>query len=85
MVVTGTSPPTVQAQSLLSRLLGRKGTQGKSELPGRGATESESTGRRAGGEGKKVKGKDTSPLPKRRLHELRCPWGEFRWGQIFCF
>ena len=37
MVVTGTSPPTVQAQSLLSRLLGRKGTQGKSELPGRGA------------------------------------------------
>lgn len=37
MVVTGTSPPTVQAQSLLSRLLGRKGTQSKSELPGRGA------------------------------------------------
>lgn len=37
MVVTGTSPPTAQAQSLLSRLLGRKGTQGKSELPGRGA------------------------------------------------
>lgn len=37
MVATGASPPTVCAQSLLSHPLGRKGTQGESELPGRGA------------------------------------------------
>ena len=55
------------------------------QLSGRGAAESESTGKRAGGEGRKDKGKDMSPLPKRRLHEIRCPWGKFRCWQIFYF
>lgn len=44
------------------------------QLSGRGAAESESTGKRAGGEGRKDRQR-YAPLPKRRLHEIRCPWG----------